>query len=56
MEVMTDERYWDCECDENFIHKKSIELECTVCGYDHDDSPDSRPDEIKLYFEDYEGE
>ena len=48
--VKTDDRYWDCECDENYIHKKSIELECTVCGCEHDECPDSRPNEIKLYF------
>ena len=52
-EVITDERYWDCECDENYIHKKSIELDWNVCGYEADDSPDSRPNEIKLYFPSY---
>tara|TARA_R110000744_G_scaffold198235_2_gene317465 strand:- start:291 stop:656 length:366 start_codon:yes stop_codon:yes gene_type:complete len=47
--VRTDPRYWDCECDENYIHKKSIEPVCNVCGYGHDECADSRPNEIKLF-------
>ena len=24
--VATDPNYWDCDCDENYIHKKSVTL------------------------------
>src|SRR3989304_5879743 len=24
--------YWDCDCDENYIHHKADELTCNVCG------------------------
>tara|TARA_B100000073_G_scaffold339936_1_gene339045 strand:- start:465 stop:815 length:351 start_codon:yes stop_codon:yes gene_type:complete len=51
--VKTDPRYWDCECDENYIHDKSIEPKCAVCGSEHDECSDSRPNEIKLFFKDY---
>ena len=51
--VKTDPRYWDCECDENYIHDKRIEPKCTVCGSEHDECSDSRPNEIKLFFKDY---
>jgi len=30
-EVITDPRYWDCECQSYYIHPKST-LECSVCG------------------------
>ena len=26
--VITDPNYWDCDCDENYIHKKSVSLSC----------------------------
>ena len=55
-EVKTDSRYWDCECGENYIHKKSIEPKCSVCGFEHEECSDSRPNEIRLYFKDYETE
>jgi len=45
-EVVTTEHYWDCECDEKFIHKKSDRLTCPVCGSAEDDSPDSRVREL----------
>ena len=51
--VKTDPRYWDCDCDENYIHDKSIEPKCAVCGSEHDECSDSRPNEIKLFFKDY---
>ena len=47
MIVKTDPRYWDCECDNNYIHKKSIILKCGICGFD------SRPNEIKIYYKNY---
>lgn len=53
MIVKTDPGYWDCECEKNYIHKKSIDPRCIVCGYEHDECSDSRPKEIKLFFEEY---
>ena len=51
--VKTDPNYWDCECDSNYIHKKSESLSCPVCKMTEDECSDSRPNEIKLYFKDY---
>ena len=53
MIVKTDPGYWDCECEKNYIHKKSIDPRCVLCGSEHDECSDSRPEEIKLFFEEY---
>ena len=37
MIVKTDDNYWDCECDENYIHKKSVTLFCSVCKMTEDE-------------------
>lgn len=37
--------YWDCECEEHYIHR-SIEESCPRCGMCRDEMPDSRQDEI----------
>ena len=49
MNVKTDPRYWDCECDNNYIHKKLESLSCPVCKMTEDECSDSRPNEIKFY-------
>jgi hypothetical protein len=42
--------FWDCECaDSNYIHRKSEMPMCAECGAKHEDSPDSRLDEILIY-------
>ena len=53
MVVVTDPNYWDCECEENYIHKKSVTLSCPICKMTEDECSDSRPNEIKLYYKDY---
>jgi len=53
MIVKTDPRYWDCDCDNNYIHKKSITLKCEVCNSEEDECSDSRPNEIKIYYKNY---
>lgn len=45
-DVATNELYWDCECKERYIHKKSDHLSCPVCGSEEQDSPDSRIQEL----------
>lgn len=42
---ITSDCFWDCECDERYIHLKSEPM-CPVCGAKADESPDSRFDEI----------
>lgn len=37
--------FWDCECESNFIHHKN-ELRCYICGFEADDCPDARLDEV----------
>jgi len=53
MTVETNPNYWDCECETNFIHAKAQTLACSLCGMTEDESPDSRPNEIKLYYKNY---
>ncbi|PKA03160.1 hypothetical protein CH375_18635 [Leptospira ellisii] len=38
--------FWDCECDEDFIHHKAIESECSRCGTFEEEQPDSIPSEV----------
>ena len=38
--------YWDCECEENFIHRKTTRLECPVCKAHAENQPDSRVNEV----------
>jgi Zn finger protein HypA/HybF involved in hydrogenase expression len=44
--IETDPRYWDCECEDKYIHPKS-DKKCKKCGAHQDDMPDSRVDEVK---------
>lgn len=48
-EITTD-NFWDCECEENYIHFKT-ETKCNKCGVFAEDMPDSRIVEVKEYFE-----
>ena len=47
--ILFAEDFWDCECSEKFIHRKSTEPHCGVCGYDNEEMPDSRLSEILIY-------
>lgn len=42
----TNQSYWDCECDEDYIHKKTEQKSCAKCDTFHEDQPDSRQHEI----------
>ena len=45
----TNSKYWDCECEENFIHS-SFKDYCPRCKKVSTDQPDSRQNEIdELY-------
>ena len=40
--------YWDCDCEQDYIHLNSQDL-CLVCGYTQEESPPSRQSEVKKY-------
>ena len=40
------DRFWDCECEENYIHPRNEDL-CPHCGVRRDEQPDARIDEVK---------
>ncbi len=42
----TDENYWDCICDEQYIHNKETSITCPRCGSICEFQPDSRVNEI----------
>ena len=48
----TNQAYWDCECDEDYIHKKTEQKRCTKCDTFHEDQPDSRQHEIDSFVTD----
>lgn len=39
--------YWDCECETDYIHKKSEKNYCANCQTFEHNQPDSRQDEVK---------
>ena len=50
----TTDLWWDCECESDYIHKKSTELICGTCGCVEANSPDSRVNEVLAEFPDEE--
>lgn len=44
----TSSLFWDCECENDYIHEKSIELACSICGANDEDMPDAHADEILI--------
>ena len=49
----TTDDYWDCECEDNYINKKSDTLHCPKCNSREDEQPDSRVSEVE-YLKDEE--
>ena len=47
--LVTDVRFWDCECDDNYIKPKTQFL-CLACLMTPDDCPDSREDELSIFY------
>jgi hypothetical protein len=45
-QVITTPFYWDCECDDNYIHPKS-QTYCIHCSNNSDGQPDSRVNEVR---------
>lgn len=41
-----DNRYWDCECENHYIHPKTVET-CAICGAEQDEQPDSIAQEVR---------
>jgi hypothetical protein len=42
----TTDDYWDCECKEDYINKKSEKSHCGWCDTNMEDQPDSRVSEM----------
>ena len=40
--------FWDCECEEDYIHPLWDDV-CPACGSGRDDAPDSRINEVIRY-------
>lgn len=49
-DIVRAEDFWDCECDKNFIHRTSTDPVCDICGCNNMDCPDSRLEEIIVYY------
>lgn len=50
VDVSTTDKYWDCECDEDYIHAKSDTLMCVKCGAVAWESSDSMKSEVRRLF------
>ena len=48
MSIETNPDFWDCECEFDYIHNKSITLSCLICNTSHEEQPDSREIEVQL--------
>lgn len=49
--VVTNDKFWDCECEENFIHSKEKGNYCTKCETYSEDQPDSIQTEITYLYD-----
>ncbi len=38
--------YWDCKCDQDYIHPRWVTKMCHRCGAVGDDRPDSQRDQV----------
>ena len=45
---LTTPTHWDCECEHNYIHPKTITF-CELCGTNQDSQPDSITTEVAKY-------
>ena len=52
----TNDDYWDCECEHNYIHAKTDLPVCPVCGAKEEDSPDSMTSEVEQWLQSKEME
>ena len=43
--VCTTDKYWDCECDNDYIHPKS-QHRCEKCGASSEEGPDAHVLEV----------
>lgn len=48
-EEFTTSEYWDCNCEENYIHPSSQPEECPLCGYSREDGCDSHIEEVEYF-------
>ena len=46
--IELDNRYWDCECEHDYIHPKTLES-CPICEAEQDDQPDSIAEEVEQW-------
>ena len=44
--VVTNDNFWDCDCENNYIHTKSTRL-CPHCNAESDEQPDSHQSEVE---------
>jgi hypothetical protein len=47
-EIILNLDYWDCECEENYIHP-ILQSKCEFCEYDQDECPSSREIEVQYF-------
>jgi hypothetical protein len=49
---ITTPNFWDCDCDEDYIHPKALTHYCEKCGaHDDEDHADSMRVEVALWLE-----
>lgn len=46
--IETNPDYWDCECETQYIHKKTDSNECKECSTTDEYQPDSHVGEVDL--------
>ena len=42
--------YWECGCNNDFVHKKSEDSSCADCGFTIDDGADARLNDVLIKF------
>jgi hypothetical protein len=54
-DMVLDSDYWDCECENDFIHDSTTD-KCSICNVDREDQPLSRLGEVIIAAQDVDKE
>jgi hypothetical protein len=46
--IETNENYWDCNCEEDYIHERAKKKYCVKCNSLHFNQPDARQNEVDI--------
>lgn len=46
--IATVDEFWECDCNNNYVHLRGYEPQCPICGRYEDECPDARIETVLL--------